>query len=25
MAPFHFLFQEHIGDLVRRELGLRSR
>ena len=25
MAPFQFLFQEHIGDLIRRELRLRSR
>jgi hypothetical protein len=25
MAPFHFLFQEHIGDLIRHELRFRSR
>jgi len=25
MAPFQFLFQEHIGDFIRRELRMRSR
>jgi phosphoribosylpyrophosphate synthetase len=25
MAPFQFLFQEHIGDLIWRELRLRRR
>jgi hypothetical protein len=25
MAPSHFLFQEHLGDLFRRELRLRNR